>query len=67
MQEVLEEYGLEARVCTSCINLMIEGYVIDGGMTYYCSDKCLEFDMTLEEFNDAYGDGESETYFTNWY
>ncbi|MGL5352965.1 MAG: hypothetical protein ACRDA5_06535 [Clostridium sp.] len=67
IQECLECFELDVRVCTSCVSLMVEGYVIDGGVDYYCSDKCLEFDMTLEEFNEAYGDGETETYFTEWY
>ncbi|MGL5086810.1 MAG: hypothetical protein ACRC68_14060 [Clostridium sp.] len=67
IQEYLERFELDVRVCTSCLSLMVEGYVIDGGADYYCTDKCLEFDMTLEEFNEAYGDGETETYFTEWY
>lgn len=67
IEEVLEEYGLEVRVCTSCLKIMIEGYVIEGGFAYYCSDKCLEYDMTLEEFKHAYGDGNTETYWTEWF
>lgn len=67
IQEHLECFELDVRVCTSCLSLMVEGYVIDGGVDYYCTDKCLEIDMTLEEFNEAYGDGETETYFTEWY
>lgn len=67
IQEELERFDLEVRVCTSCLKIMIEGYVIDGGMDYYCSDKCLEYDMTLEEFEQAYGDGDTETYYTEWY
>ena len=46
---------------------MIEGYVIEGGFAYYCSDKCLEYDMTLDEFKQAYGDGNTETYWTEWF
>lgn len=67
IQEELERFNLEVRVCTSCLKIMIEGYVIDGGMDYYCSDKCLEYDMTLEEFEEAYGDGDTETYWTEWF
>ncbi|WP_438574327.1 CDP-alcohol phosphatidyltransferase [Clostridium sp.] len=67
IQEELESFALEVRVCTSCLKIMIEGYVIDGGMDYYCSDKCLEYDMTLEEFEQAYGDGDTDTYWTEWY
>lgn len=41
IQEQLERFDLEVRVCTSCLKIMIEGYVIEGGMDYYCCDKCL--------------------------
>lgn len=47
IQEELEKFDIEARVCKTCLKIMIEGYVIDGGMYYYCSDECLEYDMTL--------------------
>lgn len=67
IQEELEEFGLDVRVCTSCLNLMIECYVIEGGMDYYCSDECLEYDMTLEEFEQAYVDRDTETYWTEWH
>lgn len=67
IKEELEQFGLEVRVCTSCLKIMIEGYVIEGGFAYYCSDKCLEYDMTLEEFEQAYGDGNTETYWTEWF
>ena len=46
---------------------MIEGYVIEGGFAYYCSDNCLEYDMTLDEFKQAYGVGSTETYWTEWF
>lgn len=67
IQEELERFDLEVRVCTSCLKIMIEGYVIEGGMDYYCSDKCLEYDMTLEEFEQSYGDGDTESYWTEWF
>lgn len=67
IKEELEEFGLEVRVCTSCLKIMIEGYVIEGGFAYYCSDNCLEYDMTLDEFKQAYGDGNTETYWTEWF
>lgn len=67
IQEELEAYELEVRVCSICSSLMIEGYVIDGGSEYYCSDECLKVDMTLEEFEDLYNDGSTETYWTEWY
>lgn len=67
MQEEIEAYGLDVRVCSICSSLMISGYVIDGGSEYYCSDECLKVDMTLEEFEQLYDDGSTETYWTEWY
>lgn len=67
IKENLEELGLEVRVCTSCLNIMVKGYVIEDGFAYYCSDRCLEDDMTLDEFKQAYGDGDTETYWTEWF
>lgn len=67
IQEELEAYEIEIRVCSICSSLMIEGYVIDGGSEYYCSDECLKVDMTLEKFEDLYNDGSTETYWTEWY
>lgn len=67
IQEELEAYELEVRVCSICSSLMIEGYVIDGGSEYYCSDECLKVDITLEKFKELYNDGATETYWTEWY
>ena len=54
------------RRCYECGKVMLEGYVIDGGFAYYCSDACLEKNMTREEFNALYADGEGESYWTEW-
>lgn len=67
IQEELEAYDLEVRVCSICSSLMIAGYVIDGGSEYYCSNECLNVDMTLEEFEQLYNDGSTETYWTEWH
>lgn len=45
---------------------MHEGYCIEGGFAYYCSDECLEANMTREEFEELYEDG-GDTYWTEWY
>ena len=58
----------EARVCTHCGKVMHEGYMIDGGNAYYCSDECMDAHYTPEEkaaaLEDAEGDG--DTYWTEW-
>jgi hypothetical protein len=43
---------------------MNEGYVINGGCEHYCSDDCLP--MTEAEFDALYGDGEGDSYWTEW-
>jgi hypothetical protein len=54
------------RVCTHCKCLMISGYVIDGGLEYFCSNEHLLTTYTAEEFTEMYDDGNGETYYTNW-
>jgi hypothetical protein len=56
----------EFRICSECGKIMFEGYVIEGGWKYYCSDTCLEKNYTRDEFNEMYGDGDTETYYTEW-
>jgi hypothetical protein len=55
-----------ARKCSHCGRLFNEGYVIEGGEAYYCSNGCLSKNMTFKEYEDLYADGNGETYFTTW-
>lgn len=54
------------RICDECGKPMIEGYVVDGRDTY-CSDECLHNHLSDEEFDELYGDGNGDTYWTTWY
>ena len=54
------------RRCSECGELMTEGYCIENGMAYYCSEKCLHKNMTEEEYLELYDDGEGDTYWTEW-
>jgi hypothetical protein len=45
---------------------MNEGYVIEGGESYYCSIQCLNQDISDKEYYDLFDDGNSETYWTQW-
>lgn len=58
----------EIRVCSNpdCKKIMVEGYLIEGGVEYYCSNECLHTEITQEEFNKLYNDGEGESYYTEW-
>lgn len=56
----------EFRVCSECGDIMRDGYVVDGGREYYCSDKCLEKRYTQEEWEELYNEGNSDSYYTEW-
>lgn len=55
-----------ARECTACGKGMNEGYCIESGMEYYCSDACLHTEITPEEWLELYNDGEGDSYWTDW-
>ena len=56
----------EKRICSECGREMIEGYCIENGLDYYCSDECLHKNMTEEEYLELYNDGEGDSYYTEW-
>lgn len=55
-----------ARECSACGAGMNEGYCIEGGMEYYCSDACLHTEITPAEWDELHNDGDSESYWTDW-
>ncbi|GLO68248.1 MULTISPECIES: hypothetical protein [Oceanobacillus] len=63
----IQGYGKGYRVCTECNAKMEEGYCIDSGMYYFCSDEHLEKNFTREAFLDLYDDGDGDSYYTTWY
>ena len=58
---------MAVRKCTSCENLMVEGYVVAGGEEYYCSTPCLNVHYTPEQWDDMYDEDEDDNYYTTWY
>ena len=56
----------DVRTCNACGKEMDEGYCIEGGMEYYCSDACLHTEVTPEEWAELYDDGEGDSYWTDW-
>lgn len=60
-------YKKYAQECNACNKGMNEGYCIEGGMEYYCSDACLHTEITHEEYMELYADGEGDSYWTTWY
>lgn len=55
------------RRCSECGALMFEGFCVDNGWEYYCSDECLHKHFTEEEWDEMCCDGEGDSYWTQWY
>lgn len=55
------------RICSDCNAKMIDGYVIEGGMDYYCSEQCLYNNIPKEEYLKLYDNGNGDSYWTEWY
>lgn len=56
----------DVRRCNCCGSVMWQGYVIDGGAAYYCTDTCLHTVMTEAEYMELYADGDGDSYWTEW-
>ncbi len=54
------------RNCTVCNETMVEGFVIENGMAYFCKTDCLHQVYTPEEWIDIYAGGSSDSYWTTW-
>jgi len=55
-----------ARKCDECGKGMNEGFCINGGCEYYCTEECLHKHYTKEEYDEMYNDDEGDTYWTEW-
>ena len=66
LAEELQRRDVEIRVCSHCGNFMVQGYCIEGGDEYYCTDECLHEHYTEEEWNALYDDGDTDSYWTEW-
>lgn len=52
------------RRCTHCGNVVVEGYCIDNGFEYYCSDECLYENYTQDGYLELYDRGFA--YYSQW-
>jgi hypothetical protein len=59
-------YKKYARECDECGKGMNEGYCIEAGCEYYCSDACLHKHYTPEEWDELYAEGDGDSYWTTW-
>ena len=67
VEELVDELDLEhTRCCSECGSPMYEGYCIENGAEYYCSDECLHKHLTEEEYNALYDEGRGDSYYTSW-
>ena len=53
------------RRCSECGRLFREGYCVDGGVAYYCSDECLHSDFTDAEWAEEC-ENNDQSYYTEW-
>jgi len=53
-------------ICDECGKKMSEGFCIDAGAEYYCTEKCLHKHYTKEQWAEMYDDGNSDSYWTTW-
>ena len=54
-----------AESCSECGKLMREGYCVDMGAAYYCSDDCLHTEYTEEEWAEEC-ENNDQSYYTEW-
>ena len=65
--ELVDELDLEhIRVCSECGKPMTEGFCIEDGAEYYCSEGCLHKNLTEEEYENLYDEGRGNSYYTSW-
>ena len=65
--ELVDELDLEhIRMCSECGKPMTEGFCIEDGAEYYCSEECLHKNLTEEEYENLYDDGRGNSYYTSW-
>jgi len=67
VEELVDELDLDhVRCCSVCSRAMTEGYCIENGAAYYCSDECMSKEMTRQEYLELYDDGRGDSYWTSW-
>jgi DNA-directed RNA polymerase subunit RPC12/RpoP len=58
-EEQIEEISVEDDEirCTNCNKIMSEGYEVCDGLQHYCSNKCLETELSQDEYKILYEEG----------
>ena len=58
---------INVRECDECGKEMWDGFCVENGMEYYCSEECLHKHYTDEEWEEMCDDGNGDSYWTDWY
>lgn len=61
---VINVDDLGFRKCSECGKLFQEGYIVDDGYQYYCSEKCLYENYSASEYDEMYKN--DVAYYTEW-
>ena len=57
---------MSKRICEVCgCEVKYTGYVVEAGLEYYCSTKCLHKVYSPKEWRKMYTDG-GDNYYTQW-
>lgn len=51
ISDLINEICDVTRVCSICHNIIVEGYVLNGGEDYFCSEECLYKEISKEEWD----------------
>jgi hypothetical protein len=62
----IEKQRENRHYCNCCGEKMSEGFCINGGEEYYCSDVCIQSQYTVGQYKELYDNGNSDTYWTEW-
>ncbi len=65
-KDIVNKEEKETRTCSECHKEMTQGYCIENGEEYYCSDECLHKHYTQEEYLEMYDNGNGDSYWTEW-
>ncbi len=66
-ETLVDELELEhIRACSECGKPMYEGYCIEDGAEYYCSDDCLHRNLSDKQYEKLYDEGRGNSYWTSW-
>lgn len=67
LEDIVEELDLQhIRCCSECGKPMYEGFCIESGLEYYCSEECLHKNLPEEEYAKLYDEGRGDSYWTSW-